>query len=377
MLSVEQEYFIRILRDFINAEKCTKVLKNLDIDYLTEYGKKHEVLAIIYYQTRLPQFLKAYSSAIYINTNREKMLQEIMKEVDFPIFPVKGADIAKLYPEPLLRTMGDTDIVVHTKDREKVHELLQSQGYVNCAKNPRREWQYYKNRMEFELHDRLIYTEMVNNSKQEAFFNDFWPYVKDNHLNQNFHFLFLIAHIRKHFMNEGVGFRHFMDIAVLARYADLDWKWIEEKADEIELLSFLRAVLSFCNRWFGTKTPLQMAEISDEVFELSTIKIFKDGVFGFNNEENTGSSAVNLHRKEGNIGMWKATVKKLFLPYRILRKEAEYAFIDGKPFLLPIAWIYRIALKSREKDKKKRLSKTIVSSEVIRKREELYRQWGL
>ena len=378
MLTKEQDFFIKVLADFINQSGKNEIPQNMDIASLGAYAKKHEVKAILYYQTDSPDFLSSYASTVHSNINREDMLQKLGSNLNIPYFVLKGSGVSEFYPVPMLRTMGDIDFVVHTEDREKVHEILLKQGYECKTKYPDREWQYFKDGRELELHDHLIYEESVNNSKQEAFFNNFWPYVHNNTLDLSFHFLFLISHLRKHFMNEGVGFRQFIDIAIVAKYGELDWLWIEKTADEIELLPFLKTVLTFVFRWFSVAVPIECAEITDEFYEVSTEKIFEDGVFGFGNIENKGSAAINLYRKDGKVGTVKATLHQIFPSYGEMKKVPVYAFIDGKPFLLLFAWVYRIVIKSKKKGAvKTKLAETVASTEAIRKREEMYRQWGL
>ena len=378
MLTKEQDLFIKVLSDFINQNGKNEIPQSIDIASLAAYAKKHEVKAILYYQADLPEFLPSYAMTIYSNINRVDMLQELVSAINISYFVLKGGVVSEFYPVPMLRTMGDTDFVVHTEDREKVHEILLKQGYECKTKHQDREWQYFKDGRELELHDHLIYEENVNNPKQEAFFNNFWPYVHHNTLDLSFHFLFLVSHLRKHFMNEGVGFRHFMDIAVVAKYGKLDWLWIEKTADEIELLPFLKTVLAFVFRWFSVAVPIECAEITDEFYEVSTAKIFEDGVFGFENIENRGSVAINLYRKSGNIGTLKATLHQIFPSYGEMKAAREYAFIEGKPFLLPFAWACRIIIRSKKKGAvKTKLVETVASTEAIRKREEMYRQWGL
>ncbi len=378
MFTTEQSFFIKILYDFINKEKTAEIPKDLNMEIIASYGKKHEVQAILYYQTKLPILKEAYYSTLYINTNRADLIQQLKKQFEFPYFIIKGVEIAELYPVKALRTMGDIDIVVPAEDMEKANAIFLNQGYHNKSKKLESEWHYSKGKMEFELHNQLLYTENVNDLEQQLFFNDCWNYCNNNQLDWNFHFLFLISHLRKHFMNKGVGFRQFMDIAIVSKYCELNWTWIEDKAAEIKLLPFLRIVLTFCNRWFGTTTSMKLIDITDEFFETSTLKIFEDGVFGFCNEENASSEAVNLYRKNGRIGMLKATMHQIFPRYREMKVIKEYAFIDGKPFLLPVAWMYRILIKGKNKKAvKAKLGKTFASGETIEKRKELYKQWGL
>ena len=87
------------------------------------------------------------------------------------------------------------------------------------------EWPCERNGLHFELHDLLIKNDEQATKKQLRFFRDLMPYVKENTLDWNYHFLFMIAHLRKHFLFSGVGIRQFMDIAVLIKDGpDLDCK---------------------------------------------------------------------------------------------------------------------------------------------------------
>lgn len=377
----EQLFFIQILNDFIHGRKSS-LPEGLDLGQLQRYGKMHELSGILFYQTNLPQFRSAYSYTLYAYGTRRRLMADLTAALPFPWFFVKGPGVAELYPIPGLRTMGDCDLVVHSQDREAAHQVLLAQGFENRNKQPDREWQYYKNEMEFELHDRLIYKENVNHSGQEAFFNDFWEYVEGNKLDWNFHFLYLLAHLRKHFMNKGSGFRPFMDLAIVANTLELDWIWIEEKAREIELLPFLRNVLAFCQRWFSIQLPPafseQATEPREEFFRQSAEKILEDGVFGFDNQDNRQSEMINLYRKRGTAGILGSVLREIFLPYQVLSAAPKYSFVRGRKYLVPLAWIYRFFSEWRKLGAKLgSLKKHFVSAEVRKEREDLYSQWGL
>ncbi len=380
-MTKEQFFFIQILSDFINGRKST-LPDGLDLAQLQRYGKMHEVSGILFYQTNLPQFRSAYSYTIYAYGTRRRWIADLNAAITFPCFFVKGPEIAELYPVPGLRTMGDSDLVVHTRDREAAHQVLLAQGFENRNKQPDREWQYYKNGMEFELHDRLIYRENVNHSGQEGFFNDFWKYVEGNKLDWNFHFLYLVAHLRKHFMNQGSGFRPFMDLAIVVNRVELDWIWIEEKAREVELLPFLRNVLAFCQRWFSLQLPApfseQATESREDFFRQSAEKILEDGVFGFDNRANQQSEMINLYRKSGAVGVLGSVLREIFLPYRVLSAAPKYRFVRGRRYLVPIAWIYRFFSEWRKLGVKlASLRKHFVKTEARKEREDLYSRWGL
>lgn len=377
-MTKEQILFIQILNDFINGEK-SNIPDDIDLGKFQYYGKLHEVSGIIYYQTRMKCFHSAFLYSVYAYKNRQEIINELTEQFKFPCFCVKGMEIAELYPVPELRTMGDCDLVVHSYDREVAHRIFITQKFENVTKQHDREWQYYKRNMEFELHDRLIYKEVVNNSKQELFFNNCWEYVNANKLDWNFHFLYLVAHLRKHFMNMGCGFRPFIDLAVIINNIKLDWDWIETNAREIELLPFLKSVLAFCEKWFSITVPIHVTELDEDFLMLSTEKIFEDGIFGFDNEDNRQNEMINIYHLQGKKGICINVLKEVFPSYKSLSNVTEYNFVRRKPYLLPVAWFYRV-FKNRDNLNQKinRMKQHYsVDTEKIQKREEFYSRWGL
>lgn len=380
-MTKEQRYLIQILNDFIHHRKST-VPEELDLAQLQRYGKNHEILGIIFYQTGLSQFRSAYLYTIYAYEVRRNWASKLTETLSCPWFFVKGLEVAELYPVPALRTMGDCDLVVHPQDRETVHRILLEQKFENSSKQPDREWQYYKNNMEFELHDFLIYAENVNEPKQEAFFNDFWQYVDGNKLNWNFHFLYLIAHLRKHFMNKGCGLRPFMDIAIVVNTVELDWAWIENKSKEIDLFPFLKNVLGFCAYWFSIQLPVAFAEQStderEEFFRLSAEKILADGIFGFDNKDNQYSDAINIYRKKGIAGALAGALREVFPSYTALSTTPKYSFVQGKRYFVPAGWVYRIFSERKKLSLKvNALKGNFVNAKLRKEREDLYSKWGL
>ena len=395
----EQEFFLRVLSDHLNG-RATDPPEGLDWPQIAKYAKSHEVEGIIYHQCKdylskhdelasvNDRLSRATAAAVFYYANRTAMVERLKSALDaegIPYFIVKGAEVAQFYPVPAYRTMGDTDLVVHTEDRERVHAIMLAQGYENVSKFPDREWQYYQNKMEFELHDHLVYAEVVNVDEHTAYFNDFWKYVKDGELDWGFHFMFLLLHLRKHFMNSGVGFRQFMDLAVVAdaKRDSVDWDWVEKELNWLDLLRFAESCFGFCKRWFDTQSPLPVAEVEDDFFEAATEKIFIDGIFGFENEENKKNTAINEARRSAGsnwISMFRMAARRVFPSYQTLIKSEHYVFLEGKPLLLPIAWVYRIfrgIFRGKVNTGVKLVSESFASKEAYDKRNDMLDKWGL
>jgi len=237
--------------------------------------------------------------------------------------------------------------------------------------------------MKLELHDHLVYTEAVNGEGHADFFNDFWKYVSDGELDWSFHFLFLIFHMRKHFMNGGIGFRNFADIAVLTKYnGNLNWGWIEEKLSDLGMLEFAQKVFALNKEWFGIVPLLRLLPIEEEFVQEAKEFIYGNGVFGVSEEENAKNLAVNNVRinEKKNLGFRKV-IRGFFPRYSSLITAEKYSFLVGRKYLLPVAWVYR-AIRSAKERRTKRAVKSLVrvsfvSKKEVQEREKVLKEWGL
>lgn len=384
---------IMLISDSINQVKTNMSAELSDWEEIVNSCKKHEISCFLYSQCSeiIPtpynkEIEQQFSAALFFYANRieiEKEIKERLNEKGIESFIVKGSLIAEYYPKPFFRTMGDTDLVVHRKDRDDVHAMLLSMGFHNQSKYDDREWVYEKNGMKLELHDHLVYLESVNGKGHEEFFNDFWKYVTDGKLDWSFHFLFLIFHMRKHFMYGGIGFRHFADIAVLTKYnMELDWEWIEDNLKELNMFEFAQKIFELNKAWFDIVPPLNMSGINREFVEDAKMFIDKNGIFGISSEEKLKNQAVNKVRKNErkNLGVSRV-LKGLFPSYSQISKVDKYSFLVGRKYLLPAAWVYRAVSSIKERRSKTAMKSLVrvsfVSKKEIEEREKVLREWGL
>lgn len=389
-MTKEQAFFLQTLSDYLNGRK-TGIADNLDWDEILHYSRKHQVGGFLYVQTKdsLPKTIKntfqqEALKTFYHTTNIDNEVQLLKGKADeagISFFIVKGPSVAELYPHSKLRSMGDIDLVVHSADREIFHDIFLDCGYTSISKQADREWQYLKRNIEIELHDRLVYEEVVNRNGQDEFFNNCWKYVSNGKLNWNFHLLFLIFHLRKHFMNAGVGFRQFMDLAVVAQKTHIDWEWLEEYLSFTGMYEFAQKCYGFIERWFDVNAPLSI-DIEDDFFEEATQKIFADGVFGFDNTDNNDSGIINKIKDEKHpkIMMRKIFLKRIFPSQKEMGENGRFTYVKKNRLLLPLAWIHRMIVLYKQrgiKNMKREIKKHIVTDARIKQRKTMLEKWGL
>ena len=388
----EELFLQKILSDHLSGEK-TIPQPDIDWQILYDLAYAHQVVPIAFYQCKdylpaqiRPVYETRFLAALYYYASRKKAIQNIREafsERGVPYFIVKGVTAAAYYPLPGLRTMGDTDIIVHETDREQAVDILLSLGFSYKNEYTGKEQIYLSNGMEFELHHGLVYDEDITLAEHKVFFNNCWDYVQNNELDHSFHFLYLILHLRKHLMNQGVGFRQFMDIAVVAKNdPSLNWPWIEEQLDALGLRKFAGVCFALTERWFGIDPPIERPELDDAFVLQATEKIFKDGVFGFANKSNEPNYVSNKMRNAKGPRWLKRLsmiMSHAFPGYHHFKGTEKYAFIDGKPWLLPVAWCYRFYLMFRGETTTgtEVLDLIMTPGEELDAREEDLRQWGL
>lgn len=389
----EENLFIRIISDFL-AETNTCFDADVNWTAVLQLAKTHQVQGIVYYQCKecLPVDLKksledSFWATTYYYVNRKTMLKEIsmaFRQADVSFFCVKGYEVAQYYPLPALRTMGDCDIVVRSEDVPLAIHMLQSLGYKGSDSVTLQQWECDKNGLHFEVHSKLIQEGEYATPNQTKFFNNYDFYLKDEVLDPSFHFLFLLMHLRKHFLNRGAGIRHFVDLAVMIKNNDsLNWEWIEEKLVFLDLQRFAYVCFALVERWFTITAPTDFFDVDDGFVDQITNKILKDGVFGFDNNDNkleNARTALLITRGPLWIRRIRLILQSVFLSYEIMRGYAGCEFIDGKPWLLPVAWAKRFVILVKEKEFSNVIgviNNIMIREEELISREEVLEKMGL
>lgn len=395
----EQGFFLQVIADHLHGRE-TAPPEKLDWVMIASYTKSHEMEGILAHQCAeylksQPQLKdvrerleKAKVSSLFYYFNRVQMFEEIknaFRSKQFRFFSVKGLNIAEMYPIPAFRTMGDIDIVMSGEDRERAREPMTRMGFQ--LKPGGYERSYSKPGLSIELHDRLIYKENLEAEARINYFNACWEHVASEEngwcqLDWNFHFLFLIEHLKLHFGNNGVGFRQFTDIVVTGNRQSLDWDWIETELRKIGLWEFTCTVYAFCERWWGIVPPMPVDKPDEAFFEVSTDMVFRNGVFGHDNDDHEKHSVgkqLNSIKTMKPLRNIVVALRNVFEPYNRMVSHPYCAFLIGHKWLLPAAWVYRVIYigihkKGRIREK---FNAVFQSSDVIARHNKLLERWGL
>ena len=399
-MTTEQRFFLRVLRDYLHGT-ATEAPADLDRAALLAAAELHKLEGVVYAQCRaLPEwnrrpdpitdrFSDAFGQTVLRSTNLEsedRRIRAALREAGISFLPVKGPEVAAFYPDPALRTMSDVDLLIHAADAEAARAVLERAGW-SLTEAAADEWIYLRGSLCYELHAVLLRPDEDDLPARVSWFNDFWRQAEDTddgpRLNWNFHFLYLVAHVAKHIRGRGIGFRQFFDLAVLIHRGGsrLDWARIAAEAEAVGLQPFLRTCMALCERWFGIVPPISPAPLSESLVEQVTEKTFRDGVFGFGSPENN-LGLLEQGRKRSRLPLpllkLKTSAGLLFPPYRQLIAAEKYSYLRGRPWLLPWAWVRRMAAAARN-PRKTALVTTVLSAtdEAVEARRRRLEELGL
>lgn len=250
----------------------------------------------------------------------------------------KGTEIREYYPIPEVRAMGDIDVLIDEKNRDSAKQVLLNNGFeIKNANGPVLD--YVKDGVLIEVHTKIISGKVGNSNAENGFLDAINHAEFDGYrgkFNENYHFAYLITHIAHHFWFYGAGIKLILDLAVMQKQFDIDFDYVLNFLGNIGLGDFGKLILTVCFKWFGCGKDCGVDTEKTEDF-LSSF-----GAFG---NANRNTAAV-VERKELESGKkpskFKTKLRLLFPPYAKLKDLPYIKFINGRPWLVPLAWICRL-----------------------------------
>ncbi|MGN1202283.1 MAG: nucleotidyltransferase family protein, partial [Eubacterium sp.] len=357
----EEIFLIKICRAYLNKSDVA-IPDNIDWSLLFGLAKHHNLLGICHcilnntkQKEHIPaDFLTAVADKffdyVYIyecQTNCLNEVKGILTASQTRHILFKGAVLRNLYPVPESRAMGDIDVLIEQKNRDKVKALLIDNGFI-CTEQNGPVYNYRKNNVLLEVHTRII-SEFGDRAFDDAFANARFDNCTGT-LDDDYHLAYLIAHTAHHFKFYGAGIRHVLDLAVLQKERKIDLSKAFDILSKLGLDTFAKVILSVCCEWFGIGEKY----IDDT---LKTQKyLCKCGAFG-SMQENTGAIVARREMEAGNSSSFKIKLRLAFPPYEKLKNINYIKFIEGRPWLTPYAWCYRFFYNL--KNRKAFMAKTI------------------
>ena len=356
-METEYTYLLHLLGAYLR-EDAPGPADNVDWEKLMELARIHGVVGIVAYMGRKypicpdPRYSGAFRSlcmgTISLYSRRHALALEMdrqLEDMGIDHILMKGFVLREDYPVPELRTFTDIDLVIRPEDRQRSHRLMLSLGFA-----VKDDWEpvysYHRGDEYYEIHTQIMEVDVSEKADYRGYFAKAWDHARavSHHsyrFTPEFHFLYMLTHIAKHVHQAGAGIRLYLDVAAfLRRHGNaLDWQWIRQELQELELYDFARVVLSAVRQWFGIESPFPFEPVPEETLRDFTEFTLEAGVFGHHNRDFALSKMK--HQKEDTSGSRAALLLRQLFP-KAETIQSRYTYLQGKPWLLPAAWIHRL-----------------------------------
>lgn len=390
-MTKEKLFLLDVLKSFIHEEKLNFDTE-LDWAELMRLSTINSVTGILGYMTmqspceRTAKYADVLKKQCFANiaifaqrTEKANRMLDRLNDEGIDHMISKGYVVRNYYPMPELRSYGDIDILIKPQDRQKCHELMLEMGF-----EVKEDWEpvySYHNGMEvYEFHTEIIEIDISDNADCRGFFNTAWEHTINTcghtfEPTPEFHFLYLMTHIAKHLRDSGAGVRMYLDLAAFVKHfgTSIDWNWIDAKLEDLKLKDFANTALTTVEKCFSVQSPIELREIAEDTFERFMDFTFDGGVFGHVGRD---KGLVTL-KNAGDKSRTATVMQRVFPPASTI--ESRYTYLQGKHWLLPVAWVHRVfknrELWKRRADEVKSILQT--DNEEVESLKGLYKEIGL
>lgn len=353
-----EQVFLSLLRGYVCGQKLN-ALPTADWQALYNLAQSHNVtglvgriLADLPADHRPPEalavaFRQAMGQTLMAYEKRMaavQVMEQTLTDAHIPYLTVKGACTAAAYPDPSLRTSGDTDIVLTPDNQQKAVRTLEQRGFAKKVTHDD-VVMLTLHGFEFELHTRL---ESINDGSRALLANPFAPEVAYNKskniwvLQPIYAVYYTVLHLLHHIKTGGAGVRMLLDTDLLLRKDPSLAPKVLELAARSGLERSFGCILALCKQWLDTPLPCSVPALDTDTVEKFAAVILGGGVFGHGNG-NTG--AVFLARQKAANGR-KTPFTRLVALFRYCFPKADYMayqfpYLIRRPWLLPFAYLHR------------------------------------
>ncbi len=283
------------------------------------------------YKKRLSDILKKSTFMTFVQSSSCKEISAEFEKAGIRHQLLKGSVMKTIYPSMKMREMSDIDLVVYDESLDEASKVLEKLGYTVV--------ELVKHHMVFSKDPGIVveahwclYDENVDHS-QHMYFNNMRGRLKEGckytyEFSKEDFYIYMIAHMAKHFFEKGCGIRNLMDIYVyLEKYKnELDYKYIETELTKCGLLDFEKHMKELAYIWLEDR---QCSDFYENLFAY----MLDSGIYG-----------------RGENGIWSQLAKETtdndnvrlhfyFPSYKFMVEK--YGWLKKAPVLLPLAWVLR------------------------------------
>lgn len=378
---------IDFLRDLIlsslEKEEIKSVYEGVNIEDLCRLASLHQMEYILLepltkldIDEKYKKLIKArLATDTFIDLGQRQQVKNISNNlenygVDYML--MKGSILKEIYPKSVLRQMGDIDLMIYDQTMNRSRELFKFMGYelidsVKIHDVYRKEplwiveahWALFDKNVDKKIYD---YYQVKRATLKEGTKACYQLSIED-------FYVYMIAHMAKHFYENGCGIRNLVDIYVYLEHFKnkLDYEKLETELEVCGLSSFEFQARRLAYDWLEKK-ELDSLEKSLFYFMLDC------GVYG----KGENGFFSQFAKQEENQDIAKVVKGKWFFFPPISYMKEFYPKLNKHPELLPYYWLVRGAKGLTHKEsRKRRIELTRVDTTKAKTIVDLYKNMGL
>ncbi|HKM35789.1 MAG TPA: nucleotidyltransferase family protein [Lachnospiraceae bacterium] len=251
--------------------------------------------------------------------------------------PMKGARMKFLYPSPEIREMSDIDVLVDNACMGDAANVLVDMGYKLQHSIKHHDIYVKPPYMVVEVH-RALYDKTVDGGQYRYFTNFSKTFLREGYTctydfsTEDF-YIYMLAHMAKHFYARGCGIRNLVDIYIYRQKFDscMDRSYLKKELNECGILEFAEHMEKLADIWLnGGKSSC----FYEDLFQYMQ----DSGIYG---KDENGIWNKFAEKKMKNK---EATVTRLKMWYYfppVSYMSEYYTWLEDYPFCLPVAWAIR------------------------------------
>lgn len=263
-----------------------------------------------------------------------KKLVDAFEKAGIKNQPMKGSCMKFMYPSPEMREMSDIDILIAEEQMEAAGKIMRDMGYSLVQSIKHHDIYSKKPFMVVEVH-RAMYDKTVDGNQYDYFKSFEKAVLKDGKkytydFNREDFYVYMIAHMAKHFYAMGCGIRNLVDVYIyLEKYGkELDRAYLNKELKKCGIYDFAVNIEELAYIWLGGK---QGSQFYNDLFQY----MVDCGIYG--KDENGIWHKFAEEKLEGK-SVTRGKLKRWYYFPPLFYMSEYYPWLEKFPFLLPVAW---------------------------------------
>ena len=266
-----------------------------------------------------------------------KAMEKRFEEAGVKNQPMKGARMKFIYPRPEMREMSDIDVLIDADCMNTATDILKDMGYSLLQSIKHHDIYQKPPMMVVEAH-RVMYDKTVD-GEQHRYFSSFSKTILREGMKYTYDFntedfyVYMMAHMAKHFYAMGCGIRNLVDVYVYReKYgATMNAEYVKGELKKCGILEFTKHMEKLANIWLkGEKSSLFYDDLFQYMMDSGIYGKDENGIWNKFCEEKMGDKKVSRFQ----LKMWY-----WFPPLHYMAEY--YPWLEERPYLLFWAWIVR------------------------------------